>query len=195
MVRVFNYTDTVNIASSSGSLAQKQWRLNSLFDPDFTGTGHQPRYFDQLCGGAGPYSKYRVTHANVTVEFSSTTADAGVLGFYAAGPTPASAVPIAANYAGSQGEIPEWASGFIVPNMGVPLIRRWSIPIHSITGTTASVVRNADIYSAFYSANPAAEPVFTVQYQNSNGNSSNVWVKITLEYHARLELRSAIGAS
>lgn len=34
-----------------------QFRLNSLFDPDFTGTGHQPYGFDQL---TAIYSRYRV---------------------------------------------------------------------------------------------------------------------------------------
>lgn len=33
------------------------WNLNSLFDPNYTGTGHQPRGFDQL---AALYERYRV---------------------------------------------------------------------------------------------------------------------------------------
>jgi hypothetical protein len=195
MKRTFNYTDTVTLSSTSGALVQKQFRLNSLFDPDLTGTGHQPRYFDQLCGGAGPYSKYRVTHCNVTLEVAQIASDATDLGFFAAGPTPASAVPTPAHFAGSQGEIPDWVSDFLVPNMGVPLIRRWSIPIHLLAGVSASVVRNADTYSAFYSASPAVEPVFTVQYQNANGVTSSCYVKITLEFFTVLELRSAIASS
>ncbi len=34
------------------------WNANSLFDPDRTGTGHQPLYFDQLCPTV--YNRYRV---------------------------------------------------------------------------------------------------------------------------------------
>jgi len=195
MRKTFNYTDTVPVISTSGSLGYKQFRLNSLFDPDLTGTGHQPRYFDQLCGGAGPYNKYRVTDVEVTLEVAQLGSDAAQLGFFAAGPTPSSALPTPANYAGSNAEIPGWVSDLLVPNMGVPLIRRWKIPIHSVMGVRRSVVNDSPNYAAVYSASPSVEPVFTVQYQNSNGSSSSCWVKITLEFTAQLELRSSIAAS
>jgi len=42
-----------------------QFRLNSLFDPDFTGTGHQPKGFDQL---AALYQRYRVYRVRWKVE-------------------------------------------------------------------------------------------------------------------------------
>lgn len=34
-----------------------KWSVNSLYDPDYSGTGHQPRGFDQL---SALYSEYRV---------------------------------------------------------------------------------------------------------------------------------------
>jgi len=44
--------------------ADQIWRLNSPFDPDFTGAGHQPRGWDTL---AGLYDKYRVKKCRAIV--------------------------------------------------------------------------------------------------------------------------------
>lgn len=49
------------------------YRFNSLYDPDLSGTGHQPRYFDQLCAANGIYSKYRVLGAKAKITFSEFT--------------------------------------------------------------------------------------------------------------------------
>lgn len=50
---------------STFSTTDQQMRLNSLYDPDFTGTGHQPKGFDQL---AALYQRYRVYHTRYAVE-------------------------------------------------------------------------------------------------------------------------------
>ncbi len=43
--------------------------MNSLFDPDRTGGGHQPMYFDQLCPTV--YNRYRVTACAYKVVISN----------------------------------------------------------------------------------------------------------------------------
>ena len=52
------YTDTI-LLSSTGSVAfnTHTFRANSVFDPDWTGAGHQPTRFDQL---AALYQRYEV---------------------------------------------------------------------------------------------------------------------------------------
>jgi hypothetical protein len=44
-----------------------QFNLNSLFDPNFTGTGHQPKGFDQL---SALYGRYRVYHTRWHIQFA-----------------------------------------------------------------------------------------------------------------------------
>ena len=46
--------------------------MNSLFDPNRTGTGHQPYGFDQL---STFYNRYYVTGSKMTVTFSCQTKD------------------------------------------------------------------------------------------------------------------------
>lgn len=61
------YCDVIQLAASAGSPAVWQFRMTSCFDPDYTGTGHQPQWFDQL---AGVYQAYRVLGSKITVTFS-----------------------------------------------------------------------------------------------------------------------------
>ncbi len=51
------YQEQFRAASSLGVPATYSFRLNSLFDPNYTTTGHQPLYFDQM---AALYSFYKV---------------------------------------------------------------------------------------------------------------------------------------
>lgn len=60
------YCDVVQLQASAGSPGIHQFRLGSLFDPDFTGVGHQPQWFDTF---ATVYQKYRVLRSKITVSF------------------------------------------------------------------------------------------------------------------------------
>lgn len=58
--------------------------MNSAFDPDNTGTGHSPRFFDTFCGadgGAAPYGRYRVHSATITVTWINNNAGTGSTGY------------------------------------------------------------------------------------------------------------------
>jgi hypothetical protein len=71
------YHDTLTITSTAGSLAKYVFRWNSTFDPDFTGTGHQPLYRDTF---AGIYDQYAVVSAIAVVKFANTSGDPWVVG-------------------------------------------------------------------------------------------------------------------
>lgn len=65
-------TDTLNITQGFAGVPQVySYRLMSLFDPDFSGTGHQPKFFDQF---ANLYSNYKVHTAKIYVKFSTSQA-------------------------------------------------------------------------------------------------------------------------
>jgi len=65
-------TDTLQLTQGfAGVPAVYQYRLNDLFDPDVTATGHQPKFFDQF---AALYSEYKVLNAKITVKFSTSQA-------------------------------------------------------------------------------------------------------------------------
>lgn len=65
--RKLTYNQTVAI-SDAGAEFDYVFRANSLFDPDLTGTGHQPRGFDQW---ATFYGQYKVHSCGYHVEFAA----------------------------------------------------------------------------------------------------------------------------
>lgn len=76
MVAKLRYCDTYQIASTSGSTAKQVLILNSTFDPDSTGTGHQPLYRDVY---ASIYDQYAVISARVKVTFLSNASTSSML--------------------------------------------------------------------------------------------------------------------
>lgn len=59
------YVDTLAMVGTSGAIAKQIFRLNSTFDPDQTGVGHQPLYRDTY---ASLYDHYAVVETRVHIK-------------------------------------------------------------------------------------------------------------------------------
>ncbi len=70
-VRRLRYSDSKTLSSASGVAVGYILRANDVFDPDFTGTGHQPMGFDQLIAF---YNHFCVVKSRLVVTFINTTA-------------------------------------------------------------------------------------------------------------------------
>lgn len=64
------YAQEVNLNAAISSLAIQTFVANGMYDPDFTGTGHQPSGFDQ---NMAFYDHYTVTHARCRVRMANVT--------------------------------------------------------------------------------------------------------------------------
>ncbi len=64
------YVDINSISLAGLNYGEKIYRLNSCFDPDFSGAGAQPLGFDQW---AAFYTRYRVLSAKWKVQFAAAT--------------------------------------------------------------------------------------------------------------------------
>jgi hypothetical protein len=73
------YAETVTVATTSSvdTASTYSFRLNSLYDPNYTGTGHQPYQFDQL---TPIYNNYLVNKAEFKVTIRSDFTTTGVFG-------------------------------------------------------------------------------------------------------------------
>lgn len=77
------YNDILTLVGpASNTATEYNYQINSLFDPDFTGTGHQPYCFDQL---AALYTNYMVTGCLLELEFFDPSADGIIVGYQVQG--------------------------------------------------------------------------------------------------------------
>jgi len=72
----FRYSTTITLAPPAGTLGTWVFRANDLFDPDLTGSGHQPMAFDQWMVF---YNFFTVVGSLIEVRFS-TSATTSALG-------------------------------------------------------------------------------------------------------------------
>jgi len=76
MVTRLRYCDTYAISGAVGAIGNQIMRMNSVFDPDLSGVGHQPMWFDQY---ASIYGRYRVLGSKIKATFSVANAPANAL--------------------------------------------------------------------------------------------------------------------
>lgn len=62
LVTTLRYVDQRGFDAGAAADTSYTYRLNDIFDPDFTGTGHQPMGYDQL---AAVYNRYQVLSSDI----------------------------------------------------------------------------------------------------------------------------------
>lgn len=70
------YVNTKQLDSVTGAIGNYLWCCNGMYDPDITGTGHQPYYFDQM---GAIYNHYTVIASRITVDFAPRSTDESVI--------------------------------------------------------------------------------------------------------------------
>lgn len=64
------YCDIVTVTSTTGALGTYRFRCNGMFDPDYTSTGHQPMYFDQM---SAIYDHFTVIGSKIKIKVTPQT--------------------------------------------------------------------------------------------------------------------------
>ena len=76
IITQLRYCDLVALTSTSGGTVSQIYRANGTFDPDYTGSGHQPMWRDNY---ANIYDFYTVLGSKITVTFHSRNATFGAV--------------------------------------------------------------------------------------------------------------------
>ncbi len=175
------FTQGYALTGVSG-LAGRTFSLNAPFDPDITGVGNQPVYYDQL---SALYNKYRVVRAHWRIKMVSKTAtNAGVI---AAAPTPAVADTSFASVE-ELGEEP----GASVKEFGSagspPAGISGSCNMAEIYGNSADCVHILDSYAAVNNTRPSNE-VYLACCVNTSGNTDTTQLMVEIVYETWFERR------
>jgi len=64
MIMTHKYFENIDLSNVAGSTGIHNFRANSMFDPNMTGSGHQPYYTDQL---GAIYNHYFILGSKITV--------------------------------------------------------------------------------------------------------------------------------
>lgn len=165
-----------------GSCAFYQFRLNSIFDPNFTGVGHQPMSHDQM---AELFEQYVVTSVDYKVVFNNTnTANNYLVGVFVSDVSDTNPDP---NTIIEQGEV-DW--GVVGINTGYNM-KTFSghVSLPKLMGKDQKVYENSDAYCAAFGANPTDVGYLSVWAADvdTGGDPGTIYVHVELVYNVCLK--------
>lgn len=187
MIVRMTYEDVYNLIGPS----QYQWRLNSIFDPDYTGTGHQPRGHDQW---ATLFASYRVFAVKARIYLNNTDDTGGqCVGL------------ITDNVAGTYNntylsEIPRCKTIVLAQGDGGlnSKIVYYKANIPRILGYTSAQYKNNPNTKCAFGTSPAEVAYLTLVAQslgNYSGAPGNLQIRMILSFYVELMDRVELSAS
>lgn len=198
LVTKLRYVDNIGLGGAGATIGANVYRMNSLFDPDFSGVGHQPMYYDQFCGpvGTAPYSRYRVLSSKMTVRYTPLSlSNPGVAAY---GPFIVGLAPTATNglYGTSASALCE-ASNSIWTYVGDKL---GGNNVKTLTCTykpqrDLGVDVGDDTIAAQYNANPT-NVFYAIPWKiDTNANGGNMSILVDIEYTVEFYTRNEVTQS
>jgi len=179
-----------------GGLVQYNWNLNSVFDPNLTGIGHQPYGYDQLVDLYNRYRVFRVDYAISAYNSEAAGTTASVIG----------ALPSNEPFTSSGGvaELMENPRAKYITqiNGGGLKVLRGSISLPSLVGRSKAQYLADDRYQALATSSPAEQAILNIMAgaisgtSGSGGTATNTMnLSISLVYHvewfdAKIQLQS-----
>jgi len=146
------YAALFNITSVLGAYAETAYRMNSIFDPDYTGGGHQPYSRDTY---AQLYNKYRVLKFEYKVTAQS---DGTAVSIMTAVPNNNQANPIGATDLATESTYGKFK---IISGTGSPAeTLRGSIDLANFNGRTKAQYSADDLFESTMGSDPSEIMVF-----------------------------------
>lgn len=172
-----NYYDVATISTGAGSAGTRVYCTNGLYDPDITGTGHQPMPFDQLMLS---FEHYVVTRATMTVNFknTATTTSQSVAISLNAGTTPVTAyATLAENGILVRDRIGQYPYGDSIASLTLPCdVAKF--------GAVRNLLDNPS-YEGTIAANPTESSYFHISVWNPDSvSSTDCLVEIFIVFEA-----------
>jgi len=162
--------------TSGISSTDRVWNLNSLFDPDFTGAGHQPRQYDSW---SGIYARYLVTR--VDVELTVRQRAAHGIGVVVV-PTNGSTALTAAGY---PAELRRASKVMVTSSNQPPAFHKGTYLPAAINGVSEAVYRADDRFQSSIGASPTESLcLHTFVYALDGATTVDMEYTLLMTFHA-----------
>lgn len=177
---IFKYAEDFTLnPGAAGTTANQAFRINSIFDPNHTGIGHQPVNHDELAKIFERYKVEKIDYKVVVIGDSTTNTIAGVFvsDSFASDTDPRVYV---------ENGMCDWS---LLESTDTQATRTFtgSVDVPKIMGVTKKEYMAEEDYGAQFGANPidgGLLTVFSAGLNASDAGVSNVFVELT--YHAKL---------
>nr|QTE03495.1 MAG: putative capsid protein [Grus japonensis CRESS-DNA-virus sp.] len=179
IITILRYVNAHALISTSGGISTNVYRMNGPFDPDLSGIGHQPMYWDRY---AAVYQSYRVLGSRLTailsprtVQFPATTGTQPVLNFGISGSTSSSSMGTDPYNRMEQND----SISTLINQQSTPTKLSFAYSPEIKLGRPAG----DDTVGAFVSTNPVTQYFAHVWMNDENsGTSTGTICKIEMEY-------------
>jgi len=164
-----SYTEPVSISGNTGAVGTYSWRINDLYDPNLTGTGHQPLGFDQYML---LYNKFRVMNCTWELQLIGAVAPHCAVGVVCQNHQPTSLGPV------GLWERDECQFRILSQyTTGQPTtVIRGSENMARLQGTTEAQYKGSDTNFGISSASPTELMTLTCQIVDASAGSNTVVV-------------------
>lgn len=166
------YSQHFDLVSGAGLLGVQQFRMNSIFDPDYTGVGHQPMGHDEL---SLRYEKYIVLGCKIQIKCKSTNPGTVVLG--------SSNLTVAPSTSDQAIE-----RGYKYKNVFNETLATMSqnFRMSKQIGKSNAALLAENAYAAAFGANPTESSFINIGFIRDDGTSGSIChVECLLEYDVR----------
>ncbi len=183
------YTQTFSnsVAAAAGSI--QSMNLNSLFDPDRTGSGHQPYGFDQL---AALYNRYRVLNTRYRVMFGSVGAVYHIVVTTTNGLL-VSSISDQATYQ-TACETP-YAIAHVMSTNGKELVISRKISLNQLNGVTRTEYLADDRFEAAVGSSPTEIMVLVIGTFNPTGSTVIPYYEVQMFFDVDFHDPISLGSS
>lgn len=174
------YTEyrAISLAAGNAYNSTYTYRANSLFDPNFTGAGNQPLYYDQL---SQIYRRYRVT--GVSLDLTVVNLNSGNPVSLCIDANSSSTTPFSALVTSMQGT--DASRLMQITSEGGDNILRYRrfYSIAELQGVKPSAIFNENNFSADITASPTSIGYIHFLFESLNSTTSTVELIPTFTYH------------
>lgn len=190
----FRYSQTVQVMTGTAGVTgtSQRFSLSSMYDPDFTGLGHQPYGFDQFDAF---YGKYKVDKAKVTLIWSTVGASSDVACISAIQPS-----NVASNISNTNLdtliEKQICNSIYLSPSGNNRVVEQtFTVDLRKIFGVKSGQYDD-EAYEAAFNASPTNQVYLDVNVASPSGAGSvSTTCSVLIEYMSTLFNRKALPAS